>query len=148
MGGNKSDCKYGQPTAIFNANQPGIQQHRFKTDGNEATEQVTFSDGLEMTLLQSGCNEIRQEFQFNLKGNFQTQATDFWINQAVQLLKRLGGLGHHYSGFNQWAQLIETQAPMIKLAENTALQPGYYVHIDRILSADNATLVLTLSDTP
>ncbi len=148
QGGKSSDCEYGSPTAIFNADQPGIQQHSFALQGNEAREEVIFSDGLELTLLQSGCDNIRQEFQFNLKGNFSTQTPDFWITQAIQKLKRLGSMGYNYNGFSQWAQFIEAQKGNMKLAESTALEPGFYVQIDRILGVDNATLVLILSNTP
>lgn len=143
-----SKCKYGAPQAIFNKGQAGIQQHRFQAQGNEATEEVLFSDGLELTLVQSGCNEIRQEFQFKLSGDFQGKETDFWIDKTIELLRRLGGLGLNYSGFSDWARLLEDQKSEIKLAESTALQPGFYASIDRIVGKDNATLVLTLSDQP
>ncbi|MFN7015042.1 MAG: hypothetical protein ACK4ON_12320 [Bacteroidia bacterium] len=124
--GNKgNDCKYGKPTEIFNTNTPGIQQHNFKTQNNEAREEVVFTDGLALTLLQSGCNEIRQEFQFNLNGDLRNQAPEFWINEAVRLLKRLGNMGFNYNGFTQWAQLIEAQQGNIKLAESIELQAGF-----------------------
>jgi len=147
-GANDSDCKYGQPTAIFNESQPGIQSHTFSAANNTATEEVTFVDGLQLTLLQSGCNEIRQEFQFTLTENFQEQAPTFWIEQSIQYLRRLGSMGPAYSGFSTWAQIIEEQRENIKLAESTEIQPGFFVTIDRIIGANSATLVLTLSDTP
>lgn len=141
-------CKYGKPAAIFAAQQPGIQSHTFTAQGNEATEQVEFSDGLQMTLLQSGCNEIRQEFQFSLPGNFQDKAPDFWIELSIKLMQRLGSLGPDYNGFTMWAQSVAEQRANIKLSEPAALQQGFYITIDRILSTENATLVLILSDQP
>jgi hypothetical protein len=144
----KSACKYGTPTPVFRAEQPSIQSHRFTAQGNEATEEVTFSDGLKLRLLQSGCNAIRQEFQFVLPGNLQAQPADFWINTSIELLKKLGNLGLDYSAFNTWAQTIETQKEQLKLAESVALQPGFYVTIDRITRTENATLVLTLASQP
>jgi len=145
---NTSDCRYGKPTAIFAANQPGIQSHTFTERGNEATEQVIFSDSLQLTLLQSGCNQIRQEFQFNLPGNFQDKTPDFWIELSIQLMQRLGSIGPDYGGFTMWAQTMVEQRKNIKLTEPVALQQGFYITIDRILSTENATLVLILSDQP
>ena len=144
----KEDCKYGKPTAIFTDGQPGIQSHRFTLEGNEATEYVRFNDSLQLTLLQSGCNEIRQEFQFYLPGNFQDKTPDFWVQLSIQLFQRLNSLGPAYSGFGIWAQSITEQQDHIKLSEATALQQDFYITIDRILSAENATLVLILSDQP
>lgn len=143
-----NDCRYGKPTPVFTADQPGIQSHTFHAQGIEATEQVIFSDSLQLTLLQSGCNEIRQEFQFNLPGNFEDKAPDFWIELSIKLMQRLGNLGPNYNGFTMWAQSIAEQRANIKLAEPSALQQGFYITIDRILSEENATLVLILSDQP
>ena len=67
---------------------------------------------------------------------------------TIQLFQRLNSLGPAYSGFGIWAQSITEQQDHIKLSEATALQQDFYITIDRILSAENATLVLILSDQP
>lgn len=143
-----SDCKYGSPRALFSPTQAGVQSHTFTAIKNEGTEQITFKDGLELTLLQSGCDHIRQEFQFTLAGNFEKEQAVFWVEKAAELLKRLSSMSPDYQTFSAWSQAIEGQKGQIKLAESTELGQNFYVKIDRILNIQNATLVLTLSDKP
>lgn len=146
---DKQRCRYGAPEALFAADQPGVAMHRFTGSQTEATEQVTFRSGLQLTLLQSGCDNIRQEFRFQLSGVPQeADHQSFWLEQAVVLLKSLGGLGPRYAALSTWADEIEQRQNEIKLAESFPIQQGFYVRIDRIRSADDATLVLILSDTP
>ncbi len=146
---SESECKYGTPKAIFSATQQGIKTHQFVNPKKDAAvEQVTFDDSLQLTLLQSGCDHVRQEFQFILPGDFINQKPEFWIELSIGLLRRLGSMGPDYAVFSAWAQSIESQKDAINLAENTALQQGFYVKIDRILADQSATLVLILSDEP
>lgn len=142
------DCKYGKPEAIFQADQNGINAHAFKLNKNEGLEQVTFSNGVELTLIQNGCDQIRQEFQFLLPGAPPTDEPPYWIAQAINLMRMLGSFGTDYQVFTVWAQEIENQVENIKLAESVEIQQGFFVRIDRILGNDNATLVLILSDAP
>lgn len=145
---NSPQCKYGEPKAIFNATQPSIQSHEFTAREHEAIEKVTFKDGAQLTLLQNGCDNVRQEFQMTLSGDYSNREPAFWIEEAVRWLKRLSNMGPDYQTFSLWAQGIDNQKDTIKLSESTQVQPGFYATVDRILSADSATLVLILSDVP
>lgn len=144
---NADNCKYGRPTPIFSSN-PAIQTHRFTASENEAEEQVLFKDSTRLTVIQSGCNEIRQQFQFELQGSYQEETPSFWIQKTIERLRSLGSMGPDYQAFNAWAQSIEAQQNELKLAESVALEPGFFVTIDGIVGAGNATLVLTLSNAP
>ncbi|HMO38672.1 MAG TPA: hypothetical protein PKC76_07280 [Saprospiraceae bacterium] len=141
-------CKYGAPQPIFNPTQAGLSGHEFSRQGNDATEQIRFDNGETLTVLQSGCNEIRQEFQFGLLEQPLTDSPAWWIAQAVNEMRRLSSFGPDYQAFAAWAAEIEERAETIKLAEAFELQRGFFVRIDRIASTENATLVLTLSDAP
>lgn len=142
------DCKYGTPEALFDAEQPGITAHRFTANQTEATEQVAFSNGIQLTLLQSGCDHIRQEFRFELSEVPEGADQQFWITRTVEFLRMLSSSGPSYAAFATWADEIEQRQDDIKLAESFAIQQGFYVRIDRIRSAEDATLVLILSDQP
>ncbi len=143
-----NDCKYGIPTAIFQKNQPNVEMHSFRASETEGTEIVRFSNGVVLTLLQSGCNNIRQEFRFEFPTAPETDQPQYWIAQSINLLRMLGSMGPDYQVFSMWAQAIEARAKEIKLAETLELQQGFYTRIDRIAGANNATLVITLSDMP
>lgn len=142
-------CKYGAPKAIFFDETPGISNHSFSINQNEGTEKLRLDMGVDLTIIQSGCNNIRQEFQFLIPGkDFQAKEPAFWVVFATELLATLGRLGPDYAGFSAYAQAIESVASEIKLAETFELQQGFYVSIDRILGTENATLVLTFSNQP
>lgn len=145
---SSTECKYGAPQALFTPDQPGVSSHSFTATQTEATEQVAFSNGLQLTLLQSGCDHIRQEFQFELSSVPDDADQQFWIGKTVELLHMLSSGGPGYAAFATWAQEIEQRADEIKLAESFAIQEGFYVRIDRIQSGQDATLVLILSDVP
>lgn len=146
--GEQTNCKYGAPEAIFQENQTGIASHRFKVVNNEGVEEIQFTNGVDLTLVQSGCDHIRQEFRFTLPGSPESDEPAYWIAQSIILLRMMGSFGPDYQVFSAWAQLIEAHAEEIKLTESLELQQGFYVRIDRILSANSATLVLTLSNVP
>ncbi|MDX1940609.1 MAG: hypothetical protein SFU99_08655 [Saprospiraceae bacterium] len=142
------NCKYGKPEAIFKAEQSGISAHAFKLQNNEGVEQVKFANGIELTLIQSGCDHIRQEFQFLLPGAPPIDEPAYWIAQTINSMRMLGSFGPDFQVFSVWSQEIENQVENIKLAESIELQQGFFVRIDRILGSNNATLVLILSDVP
>ena len=143
-----ANCKYGQPIAIFNSALPGLASHQFDLEMTTSTEILQFKDGLELTLVQSGCDDRIQEFQFKLMGNYQDQPNEFWIEQTLDLLQKLGRLGPDYQVFNAWAEALDLQGDQIRLAQSTEVQPGFFVRIDKILSQDHAILLLILSEKP
>ncbi len=143
-----SDCAYGAPQPTFNPNTPGVLEHSFEGNRTEATERVKLQSGIVLTLFQTGCNDIRQEFRFELAGNYQGQPVDFWVDETIRLLRSLSALGPDYSLFSPWADQIETRKTAFRLAESVELLQGFYAAIDRIEAPDNAILLLTLSDHP
>lgn len=143
-----ADCKYGEPIAIFNPGLEALASHHFEIDRAISTEKLQFKDGLEVTLIQSGCDERKQEFQFKLVGDYQDKADKFWIDKTLDLLQKLGRLSPEYQVFNAWAEALSLQGEQIRLAEATEVQPGFFVRIDKILSQDHAILLLILSERP
>ena len=71
------NCKYGKPKPIFPAESPMVNQHSFEIKGMEGIEEVSFSNGLSVTLVQTGCDYIQQEFQFTVPGNHQDKEAGF-----------------------------------------------------------------------
>ena len=143
-----ADCKYGQPFAIFKPDLPQVNHHQFTISNSESTEITRFNDGLELTLIQTGCDTRKQEFQFKLSGSYQEQKPEFWVEATLDFLQKLGRLGPDYQVFNAWAEALALQSESIRLAQPLEVQPGFYVRIDKILSQDHAILLLILSEKP
>ncbi|MCI5082551.1 MAG: hypothetical protein MRY78_12705 [Saprospiraceae bacterium] len=143
-----ANCKYSQPAPIFKGPNTGIVSHSFKLEGTQGIEEVQFSNGMNLTLVQSGCDFIRQDFQFRLNGNLRNKEEAFWIQKAVESFQFLGSLGPQFLAFNAWGQAIENIKGEIRLGAYTELQPEYFIKLDRVLSSDHAILMLTLTEKP
>lgn len=147
-GGKGNDCKYGDPVAIFDDDTPGISKHTFVSKGQTGEEYVKFESGKELTLTQSGCNDIRQELQFRLPGVDFPNDPDYWIQKAIIELTALSQINKKLAAFSMWASMIQSQKSDIHLAESFPLANGFYIQIDRIASSDHFLLILVLSDHP
>lgn len=141
---NSESCKYGKPQAIFSDAHEGINKQSFELNQQGSVERVSFSDGQELEVYQSGCEELKQTFQFQFPGDYSERPDSFWIAQSVDRFSYLSSLGPNYSSFGTWAQFIEEKFPNMKLAEEVELAPGYFVKVDRIVSKDVSLLQLML----
>lgn len=116
-------CVLATPTAIFDTSIPNIQQHKFEIQGNSSSEFLILPElALNMTILQSGCEEVMQEFRIELDGTINEVRTaaqtarlisEIFANIADIKLEKLGGflslaqlLGEHYMSFNQFSEPI------------------------------------------
>jgi len=143
-----ADCRYGEPEPIFNESIPQIQSHDFELNKRKGIEEIDFTSGEELTIIQSGCDTIRQDFQFRLPGDYRDKTDMFWITKTVQEFQRLGDLGPEYLAFASWSQAISEKADAIQLSKSQQIQPGFYVTIEKIVSADHALLIVALSERP
>ena len=143
------NCRYGKPVAIFEESLPGIAKHDFQLKAGEGIERVVFESGKELTIIQSGCDSIRQDFHFVFPDEKYANADpSFWIDTTVEEFRAFAGLGPQYLMFSSWAQSIASKKESIRLAQSEEIQPGFFVRIDRIVSSDHAILMVTLSEKP
>ena len=140
-----ADCQYGKPQPVFSNQTPRVVQHNFTIRALQGIEQVVFDNKTKLELIQKGCDDIRQEFVFEIPGSFSSQPDDFWIQRAVAQFRFLSALDPQYADLQLWAQAIEANAPQMKLGENTQVQPGFFVKINRIVSTDYVILTVEFS---
>ncbi len=143
-----ADCRYGKPEAIFSEELDGVVEHSFRLKPREGIEELRFESGKRLTIVQAGCDSIRQDFQFYLPGSLPKADAEYWVGKAVEEFQQLGSIGPRYMMFSSWAQAIAARAETIQLTESTEIQPGFFVRIDRVVSQDHAMLMVTLSETP
>lgn len=143
-----ADCRYGKPEPIFSEELESVVEHSFRLRPREGVEQLRFESGKTLTIVQSGCDSIRQDFEFFLPGAFPKADAEYWVGRAVEEFQQLGGIGPRYMMFSSWAQAIAARAEAIQLTESMEIQPGFFVRIDRVVSQDHAILMVTLSETP
>ena len=142
----KDKCKYGAPKAIFSDTISSLASHQFNLEGQVGTEYLVFQDGKKLEIVQSGCDQIQQEFQFNLAKE-ETDAEKNWIKEAAMQLQALGSLGEAYLSFNFWAQAIQENQQRIQLGETVELATNFSMKIDHIKGNDYNLLLITVKGT-
>jgi len=143
------NCRYGEPKAIFDTEMEEVKSHQFRIKQKEGVENVSFTDGTELTIFQSGCDYIKQQFQFEMavtNDSTDTSLPEYWIAATINVFQKLGSMGPDFFSYSSWAQAIAERAADFKLAEFLEVQPGFFVKIDRIESSDSHTLLVTLSE--
>ncbi len=138
-----ADCKYGKPTAIFNNEIPTVTENSFKIEGKEGLEKVIFEDGMELEIIQSGCNEVKQELFFRFKNK--KFGSDFeMMTNAVQQLLDLGDLDEKLKAFTFWAQAVMKKPNTIKKGKALEVEPYTFVTIDQIDDQDDTIIWIIL----
>lgn len=145
-GSDMEDCKYGSPTAIFSDTLPGVKLHQFIAEKNTSSEEIKFDNNVDLTIYQSGCNSIKQDFQFDLKGDYRDKDLEFWILETVNQFDRLSQLHPDYLVYQLWGQAILENGQDLKKGESKELDRGFYFKLDWIASETSASLMLTLSE--
>ncbi|MFK7936945.1 MAG: hypothetical protein AB8G22_25750, partial [Saprospiraceae bacterium] len=109
-----ADCQYGRPQPVFSSTTPQVVHHAFGIRALQGIEQVQFANDMKLELIQKGCDDIIQEFTFELPGQFESQETAFWIKQALEQFRYLSQLDEQYADLEMWVQAIGAVAAEIK----------------------------------
>ena len=136
-------CKYGAPTPIFSKDLEKVLGQEFSVNGQKGNEKVSFENGLELELLQSGCDELLQSYQFSLSKDLEGD-DKFWIEKAAEQFRYLATLSENHLSFNLWAGAIQNASENVSLGESFEPDANTFIKIDKIPSGDKTILVVTL----
>jgi hypothetical protein len=139
---DKEKCKYGSPTPIFTKELEKVIDHSFSVKGQKGVENVKFENGTQLELLQSGCNELLQSYQFAMSDDLNGDDA-FWIGRAGEQFRYLSTLSENHFSFSLWADVIGKAAEFTSLGETFEPEPGTFIKIDKIPSAGKTILVVT-----
>lgn len=142
-----SDCRYGEPTPIFNPQVVGIINHQFVHEGMEGIEQLILDTGLEVEIYQTGCDEISQEFRFTLTELPPNRPKAFWMSAASACFIQLSTLEVDQIIFSQYAQAIQQFSETIEMGETVELGTGFYMKIDAVEMGEDAILRILFRST-
>lgn len=140
----KEKCRFGEPTAIFNPQSELISSTNFQKDGRTGVETVEFKNQLSLELVQSGCQELIQDFSFKLPMTNPEADGQFWIQQGEQLMRFLGNSDPNLMQFSEWANMIVQNSKEMKLGQEKEIQTGYFVTIDKIAGKEETIIKVTL----
>lgn len=144
-GGSADDCSAGAPEAVFNPEVEGVTNHTFSSNGRESTERFEFPDGVQVEVLQSGCDRIRQEYRFTFQSEALPDAAS-WLQAAAGWLTRLGALGPEYQVYNAWRDAITAQGADFRLGAPAEVGPGFMATVDKISGESEQIVVIILEE--
>lgn len=139
-----SKCKYGKPQPIFEGTYTNVDSQRFEINGMEGVEQVWFENGMQMELLQQGCDKVRQTFHFKLPGTFETGEN--WIMLAASQFEYISSISERHFELGMWGQAIQQNNKSLFIGEKIMLEPGFSVKIDKVSGGDYAIVIVELSE--
>lgn len=137
-------CKY-KPAPVFEAGLPHVTEYHFEKQGNQSLESLMLDTGVLLEVSQDICNESRQEYRFNVKGNFSQFPDSLWLKEASRQLVFLSTFSAKQSALKSWADVIEQRRDDMRLGEDREMEPGIFVRVDRVVSPQESTLVLVFS---
>jgi hypothetical protein len=141
---NQTTCKY-KPEPIFAKDLPHIVQYNFEKEGSQSLESIMLDRGVLLEIGQEVCGDTKQEYRFTVKGDFAAQPDLFWINEAAGEFNFLSTLSPKQAPLKDWAEIIKLRREDIKIGQDHEVQPGVFIRIDKVVSPEEATLVVLFS---
>ncbi|MEM8528327.1 MAG: hypothetical protein AAGG68_27035 [Bacteroidota bacterium] len=151
-GGNSSEidrfanCLYEAPTAIFSNHHPSIERHQFKIKAASGIEQIVFDSGLELDLIQKGCETAEQIFRFNISQTLAIQNEQEWIEQAAEYFFFLGTLDKEYLPLYEWGKLMKANAAQMSLGKPHEVYEGFVVTVNQSQKGGRTILQVVLEE--
>lgn len=141
-----ANCKCGAPRPIFNEALPEhIAGRNFSITNSSGVEIVRFTNGTTLQIVQTGCNDIKQEFSFVYKDKKMLGYTDAqWIQNAVDEFLKMGSFSENFAPFKLWGEAIIAFKDSFKIGEDKELEKGFFIKIDRLISGEEATMMVTI----
>jgi hypothetical protein len=140
----KPSCKF-KPEPIFSSDLPHVVQYNFEKEGSQSLESLLIDRGVLLEIGQEVCGETRQEYRFTVPGKYADQPDSFWTKEAARQFVFLSTFSPKQAALKDWADIIELRRSDMRLGEDREVQPGIFVRIDRVVSPEQATLLVVFS---
>lgn len=141
-----ANCKCGSPLPIFKDNLPNVIDGRnFAITNKQGIENVFFKDGVELQIIQSGCDDLTQEFTFKYRDRkIAAYSNAEWIQHGATQFLKIGGFAPRYASFQQWGEAIEKFKDKMVLGESMEMERGFFMKIDKVANQNEATMIVTM----
>lgn len=138
------NCQYGAPKAVFKPTIPKVNTHTFKLNKESAVENVAFEGGVNLELIQSGCEKPKQEFQFSVPADTKAFTDGDWIAMSIDLFAFMGSLAPELQPFLLWQGALKDRVGQLKLGLPHELEQGFFVKMDKVAGSDSGLLIVSL----
>ena len=97
-------------------------------------------DKSSLTIFQSGCDKISQEFRFQINPPSELDMASL----GVEKLMYLANLDNRYMSFANWAQAIDGLRKEFTIQNEVEVEPGFFVGLDKIDGKNRTILTVKL----
>lgn len=119
-----SDCLYDSPVPIFGSIQDQLENYLFQETGPfKTSEQFQYKD-TEVEILQTGCNQVYQEFRFT------TDSSLGVVDFASNIFNEFSGLDQSLFALNQFANEFQRQKDIIETNQLIQFSDIIYLKMD------------------
>lgn len=146
-------CKYGKPSPILAEDVVGVSQYEFTATDSSGRETALITDTLlatsamRFTLVQSGCEKMKQEFRFELpQTDYTMQPDSFFVQRAAEGLRVLSEKSPSTSqsfipnfAFELYASAGNVSLNKV-LAVDSKTAPGVSFMVNKIVSPHDAII--------
>lgn len=139
------DCKYKPPVAVFSEDLSQVSGHSFELKDREGIELISFKNGMDLELIQNGCDKITQYYNFTIPGEHEGDAA-YWTDLAIEQFQYVGSVDEKYAVLAFWGQAIGGRKNDFQLGQAVEVQPGFYAEVNKVISPDHAIVTVKLSE--
>lgn len=141
------DCIHGKPKPLFNEESFDVKEHSFKLKSEESVESIKFTDGMLLTIKQSGCEVFTQEFEFKIvRDSFPFFNTYEWKRHGIQLLKSFSSRGNEFIAYQSWANLLENKIDEMNGKKLAEISTGFFASIEVTEDSIFQKIVIVLTE--
>ncbi len=158
----KKPCKLGNPVSLFSAETAGIKDHSFTVEEFNSIEKIKIDsifpsaiekDGntlfipIELTILQSGCEEITQEIRIEFFDKIdpmpKTYPAPDCADLVAEIFRKLSVSSPNAIALGELGKAIFNKIYEFEYGNAIKLQKGFSLQIDKIHSSES-TLVTVI----
>ena len=119
-----SDCLYNAPVAIFDHVQDSLLDYKFERLGEYKTSETFLLEAEKVEIIQSGCDQISQEFRFQTNSELEI------IDYSSDIFNRFSALDPSLFALNQFANEFQRQGELIKTGQKIQFSEIIYLKMD------------------
>jgi len=157
----KESCKQGKPTNIFSGKTAGISQHSFQSKDTESLEKIRLDsifssdeiiDGqvqyipIELSILQSGCETITQEFRIEFFDKISPMPRDFSASECAgtiaNFFDKISQIEINAAGFKDLAVAMSKNLDKFEYGNAIKIDGGFSLQIDKMHSSSSTLVTL------
>lgn len=140
----QKECPKGAPTPIYSSDYKKVLSHSFEREEQNSTEKIQFQNNTELTIRQSGCQAIRQVFEFTFPKDSLLISHGDLLAKATDKFSYLAGIEEKFYSFRIIASKLEELKPRFKRSKAFEIDPGFFIQIDKISFPDQDILEVVL----